>query len=244
MGTSKSYSPPTTPQWTTLKTEVTRATGSNLSSDSAQHLVRGLIRASDGSAAIAGGSGGGGTGRAALSVAGRARGFFGSIASGNVDSAFNELGVQDWSNKSPGELRAILLDSLAPEAGTQDEADAREALAELIAEALRDAQDATQVAAGLDSLTAEGPVALLARYAALYVYAKFKKTFYEYELKRKGSLPTNQMLAEVREYLVAAAQRMAKMPQKGLANDWKRANRQFTSRLMHTALAVFCGEDS
>jgi hypothetical protein len=134
------------------------------------------------------------------------------------------------------------MDCLAPAAGTQDETDVRTAFAELLAEVLNGALDANDVARRLESLANAGPIAVLTRFAALYVYAKFRKTFMEYELDRKGRLPTNKMLQEIRTYLVLTSERLASSLKSSTIQDWGQVTRSHVSRLFERVFRVYGGE--
>ena len=143
MGTSTSYSAPSS--WGPLKAEVTRAAAGPLGAGEAASIVRDYIRNNGGSAAIARGAGVVGAGRAVQSVARRLGGFVADVPTFGLDGALRRAGLGDLVGRPVNEILAGLLDRLGGPANTQDDVDARNALARLQDKLLAHAEDADQV---------------------------------------------------------------------------------------------------
>lgn len=225
MGTSTSYQMPSGGNWTPLKNDGNRfVTQGPEGAVSPQAMVQGYLAACGGAAGLGGrgrgggaaggsrggsggGSGGGAAGHAgstsaARRVGGRVGSFFSRVASGGLDTALREFGLERHVGRSAGDLSAGLLEALAGPGSTIDDHAACLALAELNRELLAEARTPDEVARVLGvTLDRIGVAGVLMRFFGHYIYERFCRDFYERWVKAHGGGATTDALRRVKDYI-------------------------------------------
>jgi hypothetical protein len=127
-----------------------------------------------------GGSGSGDSGarRSAQRVGQNLGRFFSTVATGGVAAAAQELGIASLEGKSTREIARTLTDALGGPAATTNDTDARNALARLMNELLKDIP-ANQVPERLEQV-ARGPefASMMYRFFGYYIFEQFNRIFY------------------------------------------------------------------
>jgi hypothetical protein len=268
MGTSSRYKMPTGGNWTPLKNEATdfvQGTGgedvtqANLVTDFIRTIggFKGLSRGMGGSApaghgssgsgsgAKSGGSkgGGGGGGRSVSAAVGTARNFgsfLSRVQEAGLEEALKERGLEKLVGKPASEVADALLDEIAGPGSTLDNALAREALADLRDELLKDAQTFEDVKKALEeSLDNLGLFAILADFFGLYVFKMFCRNFYEDWVKKVGNSRAAQTLKDMKNYIVSSLR--AKFAGRKLDGaDWKgKEGSQIAEQVLKETIEVF-----
>lgn len=206
MGTSKSYTAPTTPEWSKVKTEVTRgARQSRPTTLMARSVLDNYITAGGGALRISRGKGTFGRGKSAQDVARGIAGFISTINSQGFREALSKLGLNSLEGKSVTEINSFLLDSFAATTNTLDDIDARSALSRLMNNLLDEAQTIEDVERIMGEL-AQGQHLneLLFNFFGFYIYEQFARVFYERLITRIGEQRTNNYIDGIYDYIKAA----------------------------------------
>ena len=198
-----------------------------------------------GAKAKGGGSGGGGAaGGAGTSAAvGTARnlgGFLSSVADVGLEKTLREKGLESIVGKSASDLTDTLLDEFAGPASTLDNALARESLAEIRDEILRDAETFEDVEKQLNAAIDElGIFGILASFFGHYIFKMFCRNFYEEWVKKVGEAKAGTSLKEIEEYIRSSVR--AKLTGRSIAAaDWKKdEGKQVTENVLKETLEVF-----
>lgn len=202
MGTSTGYNAPTTPQWRTLKGQVSRVAGRGAPAPGAiRDLVSGYINAGGGSGAVArgGGSAGGGAG---ARVAANIGGFLAATANRGLTEALREFGLASLAGRPVGELLDALVDRLGGASSTMDDVDARNALSRLRDEIMGDVDSVEELEQVLTEQAAGATFTdLLTRFFALYLHEQFSRVFYERLVARVGPAQGESFLGSILDYL-------------------------------------------
>ena len=269
MGTSRGYKMPKGGNWTPLKNDATdfvQGTGSkdvtpgNLVTDfiRATGGLKGLMRGNGGSApsvvgggvargsgkrggsAGSGGSGSGGGGSAAIGTARNLGGFLSSVSEGGLENALRERGLGDVVGKSASEVADTLLDEFAGPASTLDNALARESLAEIRDEILKDAVTFEDVEKQLNTALDElGVFGILASFFGHYIFKMFCRNFYEEWVKKVGEAKASSGLSHIKNYITSSL-RSKLAGRKVEKVDWKKnEGRQIAENVLTETLEVF-----
>jgi hypothetical protein len=253
--------------WTPLKNDATdfvQGTGSkdvapaNLVTDfiRASGGLKGLMRGHGGNApsvgrdGIAAGSGrrggggrsgaGGGASSAAIGTARNLGGFLSSVGAVGLENALRERGLDDVVGKSASEVADTLLDEFAGPASTLDNALARESLAEVRDEILKDAETFEDVEKQLNAAIDElGIFGILASFFGHYIFKMFCRNFYEEWLKKVGDGKAMSSLNQIKDYITSSLR--AKLAGRKVGTvDWKKSEgRQIAENVLTETLEVF-----
>lgn len=223
MGTSTSYRAPTDPQWRSLKSDVTRATGQGaLDAAGTQALLgkfvarlggpHGFSTTGRGGVASAGGGGGrqpgtGGRSRASGGVrVARGLGEFASVVLGvGLDQALRDLGLGQFVGRSAKDVARGLVDALCGDGSTLDEVDARNAMVDLQQELLEGAETYEDVKARLEQeLQPEALGQWMLTFFGHYVFHRFQRAFFEKLVRQHGHDKAVGMLNSIRLYIRTA----------------------------------------
>lgn len=250
--------------WTPLKNDATdfvqgtgsaRITPASLLTDfiRAAGGLKGLLRGNGGSVPLSsgtaragatakgGGTGGGGAGTsAAVGTARNLGGFLSSVADVGLEKTLREKGLESIVGKSASDLTDTLLDEFAGPASTLDNALARESLAEIRDEILRDAETFEDVEKQLNAAIDElGIFGILASFFGHYIFKMFCRNFYEEWVKKVGEAKAGTSLKEIEEYIRSSVR--AKLTGRSIAAaDWKKdEGKQVTENVLKETLEVF-----
>ena len=250
--------------WTPLKNDATDfVQGTGSAEITAASLVADFIRATGGlkvllrgnggSAPLSGGTaragatpkgrgaGGGGAGTsAAVGTARNLGGFLASVADVGLERTLREKGLGSIVGKSASDVSDTLLDEFAGPASTLDNALARESLAEIRDEILRDAETFEDVEKQLNAAIDElGIFGILASFFGHYIFKMFCRNFYEEWVKKVGEAKAGTSLKEIEEYIRSSVR--AKLTGRSItAADWKKDDgKQVTGNVLKETLEVF-----
>jgi hypothetical protein len=263
MGTSRGYKMPTGGAWTPLKNDATdfvqgtggpEITPGNLVTDFIRVSggFKGLRQGSGGSApsgsgkSAAGGSGrsgGGGNGGSHSAAVGTARnlgGFLSRVGEVGFEEALRERGLENIIGKSAAEIAEALLDEFAGPASTLDNALAREALADIRDEILKDAETFLDVEERLGAAIDEfGVFGILATFFGHYVFKMFCRNFYEEWLKKVGDSKAASGLRQIKDYITSSLRTKLANRQIGKV-DWKKSEGiRLTEEVLRETVEVF-----
>lgn len=268
MGTSRGYKMPKGGSWTPLKNDATdfvQGTGSkdvtpgNLVTDfvRASGGLKGLMRGNGGGAPPVGGGngagssakrggggsrggGGAGGGSAAIGTARNLGDFLTRVSEGGLENALRERGLGDVVGKSASEVTDTLMDEFAGPASTLDNALARESLAEIRDDILKDAMTFEDVERKLNAALDElGIFGILASFFGHYIFKMFCRNFYEEWVKKVGEAKASSGLGQIRYYITSSL-RSKLAGRKVDKVDWKKnEGRQITENVLAETLEIF-----
>ncbi len=247
--------------WTPLKNDATdfvKGTGSediapaNLVMDfiRASGGLKGLTRGYGGSApfvrgggSASGSGGGGGSSRASSAAIGTAwnlGGFLSSVGAVGLEDALRERGLDDLVGKPASEVADTLLDEFAGPASTLDNALARESLAEIRDEILKDAETFEDVEDQLNAAIDEfGIFGILASFFGHYIFKMFCRNFYEEWVKKVGDAKANSSLNQIKDYITSSL-RSKLAGRKVETVDWKKEEgREIAENVLKETIEVF-----
>lgn len=252
MGTSRGYKMPKGGSWTPLKNDATdfvQGTGSkdvtpgNLVTDfvRASGGLKGLLRGNGGGAPPVGGGnvagqtgkrggsggsgrgGGAGGGSAAIGTARNLGDFLSRVREGGLENALRERGLGDIVGKPASEVADTLLDEFAGPASTLDNALARESLAEIRDDILKDAVTFEDVERQLNTALDEaGIFGILASFFGHYIFKMFCRNFYEEWVKKVGDAKASSALGQIKDYITSSLR--SKLAGRKIDKvDWKKS---------------------
>ncbi len=266
MGTSRGYKMPKGGNWTPLKNDATDFVQGTGSKDiTPANLVRDFIRASGGLKGLMRGHGGsappvgrgvarssgrrGGGGRseggagassAAVGTARNLGGFLSSVRSVGLENALRERGLDDIVGKSASEVADTLLHEFAGPASTLDNALARESLAEIRDEILKDAETFEDVEKRLNSAIDElGIFGILASFFGHYIFKMFCRNFYEEWLKKVGDSKAARSLNQIKDYITSSLRAKLAGSKVEMAVWTKNESHQIAENVLKETLEVF-----
>lgn len=243
MGTSSRYKAPTTPDWTNLKNQVTRAARNGFASPaSAKNTLQGFIGTSGGARNISRGGGAIGAGKSAQNTANRVAGFISSVGSLGLQQTLESYGLSEFVGKSAGEIMPALVDKLGGPASTINDSDARNALSKLMNELLGDLKTPEQVEETLEQIIAgEALEDLLSKFFGYYLYEQFCRVFYERLVNRVGKSNADSYLKSIFDTIKSSL--ALKNSDKDLSQvDWGGAEGQnLTDSILQETFEIFGG---
>lgn len=203
MGTSKSYSPPTTPQWKNLKNKVTRLANKGKPSISkAKGVIQDFVAVRKASTGSGGGEGGSSGMRVAQNIGQRLGNFVAVVGQVGLEEAVRRIGLSNLEGKSANEVCLALIDYIGGDANSIDEVDARNALANVLDEMFEQAETYDDVEELLCGLTTKEELEVfLQRFFSNYLFEQFNRTFYERLVERVGSAQADSFMNGIQEYI-------------------------------------------
>jgi len=267
MGTSRGYKMPKGGSWTPLKNDATdfvQGTGTKVITTAslvtdfirASGGLKGLMRGHGGSAPLVGGgsvaqgsakrdrgggSAGGGAARsAAVGTARNLGGFLSSVSAVGLENALRESGLDGIVGKSASEVADALLNEFAGPASTLDNALARESLAEIRDEILKDAETFEDVEKQLNAAIDEfGIFGIIASFFGHYIFKMFCRNFYEDWVKKVGDSKAAKILNQIKEY-ITSSMRAKLASRKFETADWKKSeDHQMAENVLKETLEIF-----
>lgn len=206
MGTSKSYTAPTTPEWRKLKTNITReARQGRPSTPTMQNIINEYVAAGGGASRISKGRGTFGGAKSAQNVARGIAGFISTVGAQGFHEALRKIGLDSLEGKSVSEISAFLLDVFASSSNTLDDIDARSALSRLMNDLFNGAQTIEDIERIMEEQTQGQHLNdLLFKFFGYYIYEQFSRVFYERLVARVGEDQANRFLNGIRDYVKSA----------------------------------------
>lgn len=210
MGTSSRYKPPTTPNWSNLKSKVTRtAKGGVASPDVGRSTLNDFIQISGGAQNISRGGGTIGAGRSAQNAAQNLGDFFQSVESVGLNKALESFGLAEFVGQPASEIIPAIVDTLGGPSSTINDADARHALSRLMDELLRELHTPEQVEEALGQIMESRALkSLLEKFFAYYLYEQFCRVFYERLVSRVGRSKCDSYLSSIFDTIKASLELM------------------------------------
>lgn len=247
MGTSKDYEAPTKPQWSNLKSAVTReAKKGRPTSDKAQIIMNKYIASNGNPKNISDGNGIIG-GEAAVKTAHNIANFSSLISQYGVYETFKILNLGSLQGKDIFEITNKLIDCFGESSSTLDDIDARNALTSFLDEVftsnLEDENDEQEIADILQKkFSVEEINDHFSMFFAYYLYEQFCRVFYERLVTRTGEEKASSFLNGIKEYLISQVESL-KYDKNLLDVDWAgQEGKVITSEMLEHALYVFGGE--
>jgi hypothetical protein len=243
MGTSKGYSAPQTPQWSHVKSIVTRTAGAGKPERAvAREVVGAFVTALGGPKAASRGSGSIGRGRAAQRVAAGFASFATAVALDGLDAALARNGLAALVGRPAAEVLDALIEHLGGPADTLDDVDARNALARLREEMLNDLETREELEEMLSGMVTKDQLEhFLVAFFGYYLFEQFIRVFYERLVRRVGDARATAYLDGIEAYLRAVIEEQHQSRDLG-AVDWAGDEGQrLTDSILEEALRVFGG---
>lgn len=238
MGTSADYSAP--PNWSNVKSDVTRNGGNAPTPTKARDFVRDYISENGGSGRMSSGRGQLGSGKTARSAARSLGGFVSAVSRDGLNKTLQDNGLGDLVGKSVTETLFGIVSLCGGTDGDIDSVDARNALSKTLDEVCKDASTPEELEALLtEQMQGNKLGALMIRYFGNYLYEQFCRTFFGQLIQKHGDVKANSFLRSIRDVIKS-----------GLANetvntdltkvDWfGREGSQMAQTILNNTLSVF-----
>jgi hypothetical protein len=236
MGTSSSYSSPTTPKWSRAKSATSRfASGGGGSGgrNVAVPIAR-FVEALGGAGAATRGAT---VGRA---VAGRFINFAQIASERGFDAALRDIGLQDAIGLPTDEVLQRIVDSLAADSNTLDETAAREALVDIIRELLKGADD---LEAALTGLNEAAILDLLCRFISAYIFRRYMKALGDRLRAHAESADDARRRQNEIKRFISASVTIAFEQFDITSADWRSHSEQMLDRLMREVFDTLAMHD-
>lgn len=236
MGTSSSYSSPTTPQWKRAKNATSRFAsgggegGGRSPSIPIARFVEALGGARQATREAT-------VGRA---VARRLLTFAQAAAQRGIDAALREAGLHDAVGLAADEALQRIVDTLAMGANTLDETAAREALVDVMRDLLENADDLDDAFGDLD---VAGALDLLRRFIAAYIFRRFAKALGDRLRAHAESVPAARRHEEEMKRYIAAEVMIAFEDIDTESLDWRSDTERIIERCMRDAFRTLGDEN-
>lgn len=242
MGTSTNYNPPTSPDWRTLKTRITRLvnSGSQLDYDSARQLVQDYIHANGGPQRMVSGGGVAGGSKAAQDIGRRLAGFISSVGRVGLQNTFEQAGLGSLEGKSVHEITFALMDYIGGSASRINDVDARNALSDLRKELFKDADTPEKVEYIMEALL-EGKELekLLIKFFGLYLYQQFCRVFYEKFIELVGEIKADKFQNQIKSFILSMLRNIT-IDQDVTQIDWSGdQGKAIADKILQKTLEVF-----
>lgn len=228
MGTSSSYSSPTTPEWRKAKSAVSRyaSAGGETGGRSPRLPVARFVQALGGAREAARDAS---VGRA---VAGGLLQFARTASARGADAALREAGLPDAIGLPADEALQRIVDTFATGANTLDETAARNALVEVMRELLADANDLDDA---FENLDANGLLELLRKFIAAYIFWRFARALGDRLRAKSETGPAGRRRErEIRRYIEAEVT-VAFEDFDAQSLDWRRESDKIIERCTRAA---------
>jgi hypothetical protein len=237
LGTSSSYSSPTTLPWKRAKNATSRfASGGGEAGGRSPALpIARFVQALGGAREAAREAP---VGRA---VANRLLAFGQATAQRGIDAALREFGLEDAVGLAADEALQRIVDTLAAGANTLDETAAREALVDVIRELLEDSDDVEDAFGDLDVV---GALDLLRRFIAAYIFRRFAKALGDRLRAHAESAPAARRREEEMKRYIAAEVVIAFEDIDVETLDWRNDTERIIERCMREAFRTLGDEDA
>jgi hypothetical protein len=236
VGTSSSYSAPTTPEWRRAKNAASRyATGGGQGGGRLPSLpVARFIAALGGTTRAARDA------RVGRSVANGLLSFVRAASENGVNAALGESGLQDAVGLPADEALERLVDFLAADANTLDETAAREALIDVIRDLLGDLEDLADAFQNLDS---DGVLEILNKFIAAYIFRRYAKALGDRFRANSLTGPAARRREEEIKRYIAAEVTIAIEQIDASSVNWQRDTEQLIDRCMRDAFRTLSDQD-
>lgn len=240
MGTSKSYRPPTTPEWSNLKRKITLTSSSQVPSlEVIKPILRDFILLAENpnEPSIKKGP----QSHRPIHKAARRLAAFGSeVISDGLSKAFKSNGIDSIEGKTVGEIPFLLVEILCDQGSTLDEVDTRTALLDIFNELLENAKTVDQVKTILEEIFLPSQLEkLLIQFFGQYIFHKFSRTFYEQLLTKLGAQKCQNYLSQIK-WLIRDLLKLKTFNRKMVEIDWKGLEgERLVNEIMNDTYRVF-----
>ncbi|MFO0355986.1 MAG: hypothetical protein ACK50A_03455 [Sphingobacteriaceae bacterium] len=249
MGTSKSYSASIKgqPQWGNLSGAVTSNCGTGIVSS--QNLgnilsryvgvIGGSSRAGRGSSKIGG--------RAGIRTAKSLGAFLGAFvsSSGNIQTAFTQVGITDINGKPLNEVLNNLIELCSGPSSTIDDVAAKSASQKILEELAANAESIEEFQTNLEEvLSRESLEDIIIRYFSYYIFEHLSVMFYEKLVVDKGKTECDDLFRQIKNFINEKLQNINRTnPLDGL--DWGSADAdRLIKNIQVDVLKIFEGYES
>ena len=203
MGTSKGYSAPTTPEWAKQKAEITRLSNNGaVSIEIARDVFNKFISIAGGNTSDSGTRRAVENNSVAHQTIQRIASFISSVANNGLDQTLIRENLSSLIGRSAQEFALTIVDRLSGDGSTLDEADARNALSDLINFILKDTETYEDVTKTFDEIVTEANLGiLLAQYFGYYLFRQFCRVYYERLVTRHGRDKAESFINSIKEMI-------------------------------------------
>ncbi|UJF27924.1 hypothetical protein [Planococcus sp. 107-1] len=204
MGTSTGYDAPTTPQWSDLKSDITRlARDGKPNTEQSREVIRKYINSNGGSKNISQGKGVVSS-NSAQRTASKISGFLFDVRQYGFEEALHRLNVKSYKGMNTLEFTLTLTDFLSESATSLDDADSRNALSRLMEELFNEAADVEELNSVLEQKLEEFDIeGILIKFFSYYLYEQFCRVFYERLVTRVGDIKAESFLSGIYDYIIS-----------------------------------------
>lgn len=238
MGTSADYSAP--PNWSNVKSDVTRSGGQSLSPTKARDFVRDYISTNGGSSRMSSGRGQLGSGKTARSAARSLGGFISSVARDGLDTALRNSGLQDLVGKSVTETLLGIMSLCGGTEGDIDSVDARNALSRTMDEVCKNLASPEELEAVLkEQMDGDKLGQLKISYFGNYLFEQFCRVFFGQLVKKHGDQKATSFLTSIRDVIKSALEHKTVGMDITAIQWFGRDGSRMAQTIMKNTLAVF-----
>jgi len=238
MGTSADFSAP--PNWSGMKSDVTRSGHQPLAQAKCQSLLRDYVSQSGGAKSVASGGGSLGSGSTARNAARNLGGFISSVGRDGLNSTLRANGLQDLVG---GTVTEILLGVLSLCGGTDgdiDSVDARNALSDTMDELCQNATTPEELESLLQGQTSADALGrLLIAYFSNYLYQQFCRVFFAQLEKKHGLDVAASFLLSIKDFIHSSVKNETVGQDLSKLNWFGPEGERVTQTIMQNTLVVF-----
>lgn len=200
MGTSTDFSAP--PNWSNIKSDVTRSGGGGLTPAKSRDLLRDYISTNGGYRQMSSGGGQLGNGRTARNSARSLGGFVSGVARDGLDATLRNHGLGELVGKSVTEILLGVVSLCGGTDGEIDSVDARNALSDTMDELCKDAETVEDLGALLAAqMNSDALGTLLMAYFGNYLYEQFCRVFFAQLEKKHGGQGATSFLGSIKDFI-------------------------------------------
>ncbi|MAX38389.1 MAG: hypothetical protein CME33_17685 [Gimesia sp.] len=238
MGTSADYSAP--PNWSTVKSDVTRNGGHAPTPTKARELVRDYISENGGSDRMSSGRGQLGNGKTARNAARSLGGFVSAVARDGLDTALRNNGLQDLIGKSVTETLLGIVSLCGGSEGDIDSVDARNALSKTMDEVCKDARSPEELETTLtDQMHGDKLGGLMIHYFGNYLFEQFCRVFFGQLVQKHGDVKANSFLNSISDVIKSGLANETVNMDLTKVNWFGREGNQMAQTILKNTLVVF-----
>lgn len=238
MGTSADYSAP--PNWSSVKSDVTRNGGQTPTTKKARALIRDYISGNGGSRRMSSGRGQLGSGKTARNVVRSLGSFVSAVARDGLDSALRDNGLKDLIGKSVTETLLGIVSLCGGNEGDIDSVDARNALSKTMDEVCKDVSSPEELEAVLMvQMQGDKLGKLMLHYFGNYLFEQFCRVFFGQLVQKHGDVKANSFLRSIRDVIKSGLVNETIEADLTTVNWFGREGNRMAQNILNNTLVVF-----
>lgn len=238
MGTSADYSAP--PNWSNIKSKVTRSGTRLPTARKSSELIRDYISTSGGSRRMSSGRGQLGNGTTARNVARSLGGFVSGVARDGLDATLRNHGLGEFVGKSVTEIVLGIMTFCGGTDGEIDSVDARNALSETMDELCKDATTPEELESILEAtMTSDALGELLMAYFGNYFHEQFCRVFFAQLERKHGDHRAKSYLEAIKDFIRSSLENVTLGLELSKIDWFGNEGKQISQTIMQNTLTVF-----